>query len=99
MLLQSITYIRLLTHCTSKAFWLLLVPQFYSLLNNSNMKWTDWLVTLRNFLAQKVSVFEVEVFWIVMQWNVVVGYQRFRGPWCLHFTTTLRGVTTQTTST
>jgi hypothetical protein len=24
------------------------------------------------------------VFWVVMPWNVTVGYQCFEGPWCLH---------------
>jgi len=29
-------------------------------------------------------MFQVEVFWVVTKCNIVVGYQRFRGPWCLH---------------
>jgi hypothetical protein len=29
-------------------------------------------------------MFQVEVFWIMTPCNVVVGYQRFGGPWCLH---------------
>jgi len=28
--------------------------------------------------------FQVEVFWVVMPCTVVVGYQRFGRPWCLH---------------
>jgi hypothetical protein len=32
-----------------------------------------------------VASFEqVEVFWVVMQCSVLVGYQHFRGPCCLH---------------
>jgi hypothetical protein len=27
---------------------------------------------------------QVEVFWVVMPCGVVVGYQYFGGPWCLH---------------
>jgi len=50
---------------------------------------------------------KVEVFWLVTPCSVVVGYQRFRGPCCLHLhplkrwypTTTLNGVTNQKTST
>jgi hypothetical protein len=26
----------------------------------------------------------VEVFWVLTPGNVVVGYRRFRGPFCLH---------------
>jgi hypothetical protein len=52
----------------------------------------------------------VEVFWIVTPCGIVVGYQRFGGPCCLHLqgemkapkrwypSTTLHGVTTQKTS-
>jgi hypothetical protein len=29
-------------------------------------------------------MFQVEVFWFVTPCSVVVGYQRFRGPCCLH---------------
>jgi len=29
-------------------------------------------------------IFQVEVFWAVAPCSVVVGYQRFRGPCCLH---------------
>jgi len=30
-------------------------------------------------------MFQVEGFWVVMlSWSVVEGYQRFRGPCCLH---------------
>jgi len=34
---------------------------------------------------------QIEVFWVVMSYNVVVVYQCFRAPCCLH----LHGVTTQ----
>jgi len=27
---------------------------------------------------------QVEVFWVLIPFGVVVGYQCFRGPWCLH---------------
>jgi hypothetical protein len=30
-------------------------------------------------------MFQVEVFWFVTTRSVVVGYQRFGGPYCLHF--------------
>jgi hypothetical protein len=29
-------------------------------------------------------MFQVEVFWVVTLCNIVVGYQRVRGPCCLH---------------
>jgi len=31
-----------------------------------------------------VVIFQVEVFWVVTVCNVVVGYQRFGCPCCLH---------------
>jgi len=31
-----------------------------------------------------VSEFQVEVFWVVMPCNIVVGYQSFRYPCCRH---------------
>jgi len=46
---------------------------------------------------------QLEVFLVVMPCSVVVGYQCFRDPYCLHLqdevTTTLQSVTTQKTST
>jgi hypothetical protein len=30
-------------------------------------------------------IFEIDVFWVVTPCGVVVGYQTFRGPCCLHF--------------
>jgi len=54
---------------------------------------------------------QVEIFWAVTLYSVVVGYQHFRRPCCLHFqgwhgpqkhvhpTRTLHSVTTQMTST
>jgi len=55
---------------------------------------------------------QAKVFWVVMLCSVVVLYQCFRGPWhpfvemeaawtseCWHTSTTLRGITTQRTST
>jgi hypothetical protein len=48
-----------------------------------------------SFEAFTAVMFQVEIFWGVMPCSVVVGYQRFRGPCCLH----LQGVTTQKTST
>jgi len=30
------------------------------------------------------AVLQFEVFWVVTQCRVVVGYHRFRGPCCLH---------------
>jgi hypothetical protein len=38
---------------------------------------------------------EIEVFCIVVMFSVVVRYQHFGGPWCLH----LQGVITQRTMT
>jgi len=29
-------------------------------------------------------MFQVEVFWVVMTCSAVIGYQCFRGPYCLH---------------
>jgi hypothetical protein len=31
-----------------------------------------------------VVMFQVEVFWVVTLCSAVIGYQRFRGPCCLH---------------
>jgi hypothetical protein len=39
---------------------------------------------LRHFEAFTVVMFKVEVFWVVMPCSVMVGYQHFRGPCCLH---------------
>jgi len=30
------------------------------------------------------EILELVVFWVVALCSVVVGYQRFRGPYCLH---------------
>jgi hypothetical protein len=49
--------------------------------------------------AFSVVMFQVEVFWGVTQCSVVVGYQRFRGPCCLHPTIIPYGITPQETST
>jgi hypothetical protein len=54
------------------------------------------------FTAVKI---QVEVFWVVTPWSVVAGYQRFRRwrqrglPKRWYPTTTLHGITTQTTTT
>jgi len=45
-----------------------------------------WKHVLRNarfqlFTAMKI---QVEVFWVVTSYSVIVGYQRFKGPYCLH---------------
>jgi hypothetical protein len=42
---------------------------------------------------------QVMFFWVVMLYSVVVGYQHFRGPCCLHIQGELHGITTQRTST
>jgi len=46
---------------------------------------------------------QVKVFWVVMLYDVVVGYHRYGGPCCLHLqvvvTSTLCGITTQKTLT
>jgi len=40
-------------------------------------------------------MFQVDVFWFMTPCSVVVGYQRLRGPWCLH----LKGEATCTSET
>jgi len=45
-----------------------------------------------------VVMFQVEFFWIFIPCTVVVGYQRFRDPYCLHLQGE-NGVTTQKTPT
>jgi len=40
--------------------------------------------TFASFEALTAVMFQVQVFRIVMLCNVVVGYQRFRSPCCLH---------------
>jgi len=37
-----------------------------------------------NFEAFTAVMFQVKVFWDVTPCSVLVGYQRFRGPCCLH---------------
>jgi len=37
-----------------------------------------------SFEAFTAVMFQVEVFWVVTQCSVMVGYQPFRGPCCLH---------------
>jgi len=37
-----------------------------------------------NHILDAIWIFQVEVFWIVKQYRVVVGYQCFGGPCCLH---------------
>jgi hypothetical protein len=37
-----------------------------------------------SFEAFTGVMFQVEVFWVVTPCSVVVGYQNFRSPWCLH---------------
>jgi len=45
----------------------------------------DYLLThCASFEAFAAVMFHVEVFWIVTPCSIVVGYQRFRGPCCLH---------------
>jgi hypothetical protein len=29
-------------------------------------------------------MFQVKIFWVVLPYSVVVGFQRFKGPCCLH---------------
>jgi len=40
--------------------------------------------SILSFEALTVVMLQVKVFWVVMPCNVLVGYQRFRGPCCLH---------------
>jgi hypothetical protein len=42
------------------------------------------------FEAFSAVMFQVEVFWVVTPFGVVVGYQRFRGSCCLHHLKTLK---------
>jgi hypothetical protein len=44
---------------------------------------SDENMGLRVFMAMKTRVM---VFWVVMPYSDVVGYQRFRGPYCIFFT-------------
>jgi hypothetical protein len=37
-----------------------------------------------SFEAFTAVMFQVEVFWVMMPCSVVVGYQRFEGPCCVH---------------
>jgi hypothetical protein len=37
-----------------------------------------------NFEAFTAMMFQVEVFWFVSLYSVIVGYQSFRSPCCLH---------------
>jgi hypothetical protein len=58
-----------------------------------------------SFETSAAVMFQVEVLWVVTPYSVVVGYHRFRCPFCLHLQgevtseTSLHGVTTQKTST
>jgi len=60
-----------------------------------------------SFESFTAMMFQVQVFWVMTSYSVVVGwYQRFKGPCCengplqrWYPTTTLHGVTTQKTST
>jgi hypothetical protein len=46
---------------------------------------TSWLQEIANrCVLIALCKVHVEVFWDVTPCSVVVGYQRFRGPWCLH---------------
>jgi len=66
----------------------------------------DPCATFETFTA---VMFQVDIFWVVTSYNIVVRYQCFRGPCCLHLwhelqkqwypTTILHGITTQETST
>jgi hypothetical protein len=42
--------------------------------------------------------FKIAVFWVVAPCSLVEGYQRFRGPCCLHHQGRLHGATTQKTA-
>jgi len=48
---------------------------------------------------RKKNTFEVDVFWAVTPCRVVVGYQRFTGPCCLHLPQHYTAVITHKTST
>jgi len=37
-----------------------------------------------SFKAFTAVMFQVKVFWVVTPYSIVVGYQHFRGPCCLH---------------
>jgi hypothetical protein len=41
-------------------------------------------ITDVSFEAFVVVMIQVKIFWVVMPWNVVAGYQRFRGPCHFH---------------
>jgi len=40
--------------------------------------------TAASFEAFTAVIFQVEILWVVTPCSVVVRYQRFRGPCCLH---------------
>jgi hypothetical protein len=46
------------------------------------MRW--WILACARFEVFTVEKIQVEVFWVVTPCSVVVGYQRFRVPCCLH---------------
>jgi hypothetical protein len=44
----------------------------------------DQLLIRYDFEAFTAVIFQVEDFWVVMLYSVVVGYQHFTGPCCFH---------------
>jgi len=57
------------------------------------MKWAPFPVLISECtgcVCQLVQIYQVEVLWVVMPCSVVVGYQRFGGPRCLHLQGKLR---------
>jgi len=60
----------------------------YCVLRRNKFTWEGILFTFKHVRASSgiktSSVLRVEVFWVVTQCSVVVGYQRFGGPCFLH---------------
>jgi hypothetical protein len=50
-------------------------------IHNGTLRIKNYYERSEVFASVKI---QVEVFWFVTPCSIVVGYQRFRGPWCLH---------------
>jgi hypothetical protein len=46
---------------------------------------SQFLIEFSDSISDFDFIFEVEIFWFVTPCNIVIGCQRFRGPYCLHF--------------
>jgi hypothetical protein len=72
-------FVKTLSHCHScRCVTSAEIPQYMKFIISCNMLGA-------NFEAFKLVTFHVKVFWVVMPCGIVVRYQRFRDPCCLHF--------------